>query len=326
MVLRMRVMTPGVNLTPLSDRIFSGTSGLDSGFLTPKPTNRPRTPHLTNKPCTPSLTNKPRAPRPTNVKTPGLTKKPRTPCPTNVKTPRPTPGGCVPVVKVSFEDFENGKAKGWKNAKINKGSPFTKFLGRYNGRNLGSKAPQKTFMVSKTAENVWLEFDFYEIDGWGLKGKDYLCVIINGVMIDIGRFNTDKNENGRTADRKGVWFAIESQNPATNIGFNKHKKDQIHHVSMKIPPSYYEKTGKLTIRFEAQLNTDKKLKKESAGYDNISVVAKFDCSRHLMDETVASIDDEEMEDDIDDESVEIEEYAETDEDDLFLMSRSNLRG
>ena len=326
MVLRMRVMTPGVNLTPLSDRIFSGTSGLDSGFLTPKPTNRPRTPHLTNKPCTPSLTNKPRAPRPTNVKTPGLTKKPRTPCPTNVKTPRPTPGGCVPVVKVSFEDFENGKAKGWKNAKINKGSPFTKFLGRYNGRNLGSKAPQKTFMVSKTAENVWLEFDFYEIDGWGLKGKDYLCVIINGVMIDIGRFNTDKNENGRTADRKGVWFAIESQNPATNIGFNKHKKDQIHHVSMKIPPSYYEKTGKLTIRFEAQLNTGKKLKKESAGYDNISVVAKFDCSRHLMDETVASIDDEEMEDDIDDGSVEIEEYAETDEDDLFLMSRSNLRG
>ena len=186
---------------------------------------------------------------------------------------------CNPSKVVAHENFENGKFAGWRNGRIDHASGFTKFLGRYGKRDHG-KFPAKTFSVPKNAKNVIFNFDFYEIDSWDKKDKDYLCVVIDGKMVDIGTFDRRHNENGRSATRHGVYFKINSQSPPRSIGFNRKWKDQIHHVTMRIPNRFFKSDGKLKIEFQARVNQPN-INDESAGFDNIKLTAEFNCRRRL---------------------------------------------
>ena len=149
----------------------------------------------------------------------------------------------------------------------------------YGKRDYG-KFPVKTFSVPKNAKNVIFNFDFYEIDSWDKKDKDYLCVVIDGKMVDIGTFDRRHNENGRSATRHGVYFKINSQSPPRSIGFNRKWKDQIHHVTMRIPNRFFKSDGKLKIEFQARVNQPD-INDESAGFDNIKLTAEFNCRRRL---------------------------------------------
>ena len=171
-----------------------------------------------------------------------------------------------------FDTFEDGRFPGWKNGRVTDGGPiFTKFLGRYD-KNDKNKPPEKTYTgIPTDADFVLFEFDFYEIDEWD---KDYLCVIIDGKRVDIERFTFNQNENGRSATRQGVNFKVASLAPPKQIGFQNFS-DQIHHVTMKIPKSFFG-DGKITIKLQAMLSGGKD--NESAGFDNVKLTAVYNCN------------------------------------------------
>ena len=148
--------------------------------------------------------------------------------------------GCVPSRQVAYENFENGSLYGWTNGKIASAPVFTKFLGRYGKHDRYPRDPYKTFgNIPRNADYVEFKFDFYEIDSWDASHGDYLCVVFDGKQVDLGRFDTHQNENGRSATRQGISFRIQSQAAPRNIGFNSRWKDQIHHVTMRIPNRFF---------------------------------------------------------------------------------------
>ena len=81
------------------------------------------------------------------------------------------------------------------------------------------------------------------------------------------------NEDGRSGQAHGVSYTLESELPS-NIGF-AYYPDQIHHVTMRIPKSFYELDGKLRIEF--QTNLGEGIESESAGFDNIKIMAGYGC-------------------------------------------------
>ena len=120
--------------------------------------------------------------------------------------------GCSPNQIIAQEDFEDGSTTGWTNGHINEAPTFTKFLGRYGK---GNEESFKTYTgIPKTAKEVVLEFDFYEIDNWNRSDKDYTCVFIDDKPVDLGAFDEHENEDGRRKKRKnGLKFSIESRGP-----------------------------------------------------------------------------------------------------------------
>ena len=201
------------------------------------------------------------------------------PRPTRNPTLRPTPRGCVPSYQIYRETFEDGLLLGWRNGRLESAPHFTKFLGRYGRINSGpGKDPFKTYEgIPRNAQSVVLEFNFYEIDSWDAAQRDYVCVAIDGRQIDLGRFDLNQNENGRTGSRHGMTFRIRSQAAPRNIGFNSRWKDQIHHVTVTIPRSYYQSDGRIQVMFQVRLD-ESDINNESAGFDNIKITAKFNCN------------------------------------------------
>ena len=207
--------------------------------------------------------------------------------------------GCNPSKVVQPKiTFENGSTSGFTNGIIDYDPGFTKFLGRYGKNNAGpGKDPFRYFSnIPKDADHVILEFDFYEIDSWDYSHKDYLCVAIDHRTADLGRFDTHQNENGRSRSPGGIYFKIVSQAPPRNIGFNDRWKDQIHHITMKIPNRFFKNDGRIKVVFMPRLN-EPDINNESAGFDNIMLTAKFDCDRRMLrgdsGEEVVDEDDEE---------------------------------
>uniref|UniRef100_A0A6U1R7N9 Uncharacterized protein n=1 Tax=Cyclophora tenuis TaxID=216820 RepID=A0A6U1R7N9_CYCTE len=201
--------------------------------------------------------------------------------PTANPTLRPTPAGCTPELLIHSENFEDGSLVGWTNGKIESAPTFTKFLGRYGKSNSGpGKDPFKYYTdIPRNAASVELKFDFYEIDSWDARHRDYACVVVDGKLIDLGRFDMNVNEDGRTGSRHGMTFKIDSKAPPRHIGFNGRFLDQIHCVTVTIPPSFYA-DGRLKIMFQVRLNTPD-INDESGGFDNIRITANFNCGRRL---------------------------------------------
>ena len=70
-------------------------------------------------------------------------------------------------------------------------------------------------------------------------------------------------------------FSLRSQAAPSNIGFSSFK-DQIHHIKVTIPSTYFELDGELKILFQVRVDTTD-INNESGGFDNIKITAKFDC-------------------------------------------------
>ena len=245
----------------------------------PTPTKRP-TPQPVATTARPTPQPVIRTPRPTPTKrpTPQPVAKTDRPSPSTDRptTRGPTTAGCVPSVTVHQEDFEDGLLTGWRNGLIAEAPVFTKFLGRYANENSGpGKDPFKEFEnIPKDAAFVVLHFDFYEIDSWNASQRDYACVVIDHKAIDLGTFDEKANESGRRGTRHGMSFHINSRAPPLQIGFSR-SLDQIHRVKVTIPRNFYQRDGKLKIMFQVRVNMPKE--NESGGFDNIRLVAKFDC-------------------------------------------------
>ena len=195
------------------------------------------------------------------------------PKPDRKPDPKPSPPKCSPNRVITREDFEDGSVNGWTNGRIDEGDVFTKFLGRFGK---GDKDPWKKYTgIPKQAKELVLVYDFYEIDSWDASHKDSALVFINHKAPNLGYFDSDETENGRTGKgRNQLKFFISSRGPPKNIGFG-HWKDQIHRVTVRIPPRYYRSDGTIEVRFRTSLN--EAINKESAGFDNIKIIAKFDC-------------------------------------------------
>jgi len=71
-------------------------------------------------------------------------------------------------------------------------------------------------------------------------------------------------------------FSIRSQAAPRNIGFNRVWNDQIHHITVIIPRSYYS-DGRLKIMFQVRVN-ESDINNESGGFDNVKIIAKYSCS------------------------------------------------
>ena len=191
---------------------------------------------------------------------------------------------CTPPKVISFEDFENGETTGWAHGRTSKSAGFTQFLGRY-GKDDGTKYPSKTFSSIPTdAKEIVLEFSFLEIDTWD-DFSDTFRVKVDDQVVSLGKFDSGKNEDRRTGKSHGVSFRIDSEGPPTNINY-KVFSDQIHHVTMTIPPTYFAQDGELQITFQAIVNEN--LENESAGYDNVKLTAMYECEdrRALGDKTI----------------------------------------
>jgi len=211
------------------------------------------------------LTAKNNCPRPTPA-----------PRPTHNPTLRPTPTGCNPFSLVHEETFEDGSLLGWTNGRIESSPNFSRFLGLF-WRDTAALIPSKTYDGLPTnADWAIFEFDFYEIDSWDSL-HDKLIVTIDSWDIDLGGFDQDFDENGRTGHESGITWFLQSKDSPQDLGFSRFH-DQIHHVVMTIPNNIFQ-DGEMTVSFEVRVNES--IVDESGGFDNIRVVAKYDCFRRL---------------------------------------------
>ena len=186
------------------------------------------------------------------------------------------------------ETFENGRATGWQNGRIEYAPVFTKFLGRYGHHNSGpGKDPFKYYSNFPTdAPLVVLDYDFYEIDSWDISHADCAYIVINDRRVALGTFGTYSNEDGRFGSQHGVSFRIQSRATPRNIGFNPRWKDQIHHVTVNIPRTFYQADGRLKLMFQVRLN-ESDIDNESGGYDNIRFTARYDCQKRRLEKAGA---------------------------------------
>jgi hypothetical protein len=135
----------------------------------------------------------------------------------------------------------------------------------------------RNYIVSPQASSVTVEFTLYEIDEWELDDK--FTVIINSRRIDLGQFfENDLVENPfnfKSGSKAGIIWLRYSVTPAMKVAFNSTYADQAHKVEMRIPPSYYS-NGSLEIEMRATM--DDVIENESAGIDNLKVMAHGLCS------------------------------------------------
>ena len=180
---------------------------------------------------------------------------------------------CVPNQSITFEDFEDGTTMGWTNGKTDEATRFTKFLGRF-GKN--DPNPIKTYTVPRDATDVVFSFRFLEIDSWDYSQGDGLKVAFNGKAVDLGTFQHNVDEDGRSGTHHGIEFVLHSGAAPTNLAFDSRWSDQIHYVTMVVPNAVFSSDGRLTVEFQVQLNDA--YVDESAGFDDIRLTARFDCS------------------------------------------------
>jgi hypothetical protein len=195
---------------------------------------------------------------------------------------------CTPrttvVISEDFEAYSDAAELhvqgNWRNARIHTESAagnFTKFLGPYQSpRSTESLVarrndPRVFYPVPFDSDHVLVSFDFYEIGGWG--GEDTFRVILNGEKIDLGKFDSDNDEQYRFGStQSGIVWTADSKEPPSQLGFTT-SKDQIHHVIAKVPSALYVATGDITLRFVVDIDGDRD---EACGIDNIMIEAIFE--------------------------------------------------
>ena len=204
------------------------------------------------------------------------------PRPMSPTTPRPTPSSaCRPNVVESEEDFEDGSLVGWINGRLTSNAAFTNFLGRFVK---DTPDPSKVYRVAANAEVVVVQFDFYEIDSWNSKnrfGPDKVFVSIDGEVLDLGTFKHSRDEGVKQhSTPNGIVWERRSLGPPSNIGFRGRGetlfRDQIHHVTAIVPPSFFRTDSLVTLAFHTRV-TARTTTDECSGFDNIVITSKFDC-------------------------------------------------
>ena len=171
-----------------------------------------------------------------------------------------------------LETFETGSLSGWRNGRIESSTAFTKFLGRFAK---DDPDPWKYYRnIPTNALFLILEFDFYEIDSWNLRDQDCLYVLIDGKRVNLGIFDQNRDDGPRSGSSEGISWNIGDSAVPRNIGFSG-SKDQIHHVTMRIPKSYFS-DGRVKLQFDTRVSSSNR-HNESSGFDNIKWVAHFDC-------------------------------------------------
>lgn len=76
--------------------------------------------------------------------------------------------------------------------------------------------------------------------------------------------------NSKSGYKGGIKWKRQALTGATNLGYNKNHKDQIHKVSIKVPKNFF-KQGKLDITFD--VNLMEKKNRVSAGVDEFRITA-----------------------------------------------------
>jgi len=178
---------------------------------------------------------------------------------------------------IAFENFESVEPLSkWTNGILETGeqAAFSTFLGRYGK---GTDIPSRTFMVPPPSEaiGIHITLDFYEIDSWDGK-RDRADVFIDGEQIELGQFSSRDDEGhreGRTP--MGIVWSMDSETAPSNLGFGK-QRDQKHRVKITVPSD----TGLFddgAIRLALAANLNNRIDNESAGWDNIKIVAIEKC-------------------------------------------------
>ena len=143
--------------------------------------------------------------------------------------------------------------------------------------------------VQKDASEIKFEFDFLKIDSWDGHENDSLYVVFNGKVVNLGVFHTGHDQGGRTGSSHGVQHILEAKTVANqNIGFSG-SADQILHVIMYVPSSFFMSDGKLKVEFGTTLTQF--LHDESAGFDNIKVTAEYDYIDYCVPLSTVSFED-----------------------------------
>jgi len=169
------------------------------------------------------------------------------------------------IVSETFE--KEGDADSWTDGESL--LDFTSYTSGFLGRlGLGHPEATKTFTnIPLGADNITIEFDFYELGRWNK--FDSVILEINDVDFALGDFvkydplNNPNNEfSGSTAG--GIqWKQRSTDTPNVN-------NDQTHAIWISIPKDFFS-TGALTFRIH--LNTSRKMSVKSGGIDNFKVTA-----------------------------------------------------
>jgi len=181
---------------------------------------------------------------------------------------------CEIAIVVGYENFETGSHGPWNGGIVSNDPALTWFLGRMGKQNSHA---DRNYIVPPQASSATVEFTMYEIDEW--EPDDKFTVIINSRRIDLGQFyTTDLVENPfnfKSGSKAGIIWLRYSLTPPMNVAFNSSYADQAHKVEIRIPPSYYSDG---TLEIEMRATMDDVIENESAGIDNLKVMAHGLCA------------------------------------------------
>ena len=185
-------------------------------------------------------------------------------------------GICEPTRVVALEDFESNSAKGWINGEVVGDTPFSNYLSRDKKDDAKTpNDPAKIFIVPDEAESITLEFNFYEIDQWD--GNDRVFAYVNDIEIPFGVFNEFADESPLSGiGKRGITWASSSKEEPAQIGGSANHLDQIHHVKVTVPRRVYRTSGGL-LQVRLASRVDDLKWNGAAGFDNIKIIANFDC-------------------------------------------------
>lgn len=168
----------------------------------------------------------------------------------------------VSAVTITDEDFEGG-ASGWSNNTTTTDNPnFTRFLGRF-GATGGNQSVFKTYSLSGNQTEVYITFDFYEIDSWDR--ESFRVFIDDSVVINDSFQHARFDDPALAAPLLGTGF--------NNLGFSGWWSDQIVQYTFTANTT----DTSLKIGFGSTLNQG--ISDESWGIDNVVI---SDNSRQLL--------------------------------------------
>jgi len=149
-------------------------------------------------------------------------------------------------------------------------------LGRY-GKD--SELPSREFTVPTDADEIKIEFLFFEIDEWEV--RDRVSVVINDAYISMGRMNKNKESDFyENIETEGIQLNRVKHTEPYNIDSNKYD-GQIHMVKITIQPALYVKLGKVTVGFHAIFGSG--INDVSFGVSNFKITAIGSCALYRRD-------------------------------------------
>ena len=170
-----------------------------------------------------------------------------------------------PVCLKFAEDYEDGGAAGWKNAKVEDNGALSKFLGPFGS---DTPVPEKTFEVPTNADSADIEFDFYQLDSWDGNnrwGPDKFLVDVNGKRVDLGFFgmaDASGLDSGTSPD--GIKWTTK-KGPYEKVYGHDRWHDKRIAVTMHVPKAVVG--SGVTIKFI--VDTNEGVENEAAGIDNV---------------------------------------------------------